>query len=299
MFKDVYKKAVDQIPTEDAYLRVMEKVNSQPQKTKYSYAKVVALAACFLLTVSMISVYENFAPKEPTPSQLPIPTPVAVVSDSTEPPARTPNVQTRDIPQKDVPKTEPTATTVPETVPEAISTSEPTVAPVIEGSDAPVPTPSEPEKNGLLKNAGIPENLGIAVARFTLGDTVTKATYYEYLGKNVDENLVLPEGFTNETPDEHILCLTPGEDFNDRWTFYFSGGENSIFITTTKSTENISSILASEEYEKCDISGISATVFEDGLQKVACLLEGDIGYTVSSYGVSDEDFEKLLISLIK
>ena len=67
MFKDLYKKANDAIPTEDAYLRVMEKVNAKPTKTKYSYGKIAALAACFILTISLVTVYEKAAPKKEEP----------------------------------------------------------------------------------------------------------------------------------------------------------------------------------------------------------------------------------------
>jgi len=67
LFKDLYKKANDTIPTEDAYLRVMEKVNAQPQKTKYGYTKYIAVAACFILMVSVVSVFRSMSPDNNSP----------------------------------------------------------------------------------------------------------------------------------------------------------------------------------------------------------------------------------------
>ena len=277
MFKDLYKKANDKIPTEDAYLRVMDKVEAKSKKTKYSYAKVALLAACFLLTVSMISVYENFAPKEEVPFEV-----------------LTPETLTTDAPKvsKSVPTPETTpAVVVEEKVEQAELCGYPTVSPEV--------AEEVTFENSFFKNQGIPENIGTNVARFTLGDTVLKETYYEYLGKNVEESLALPEGFINETPDEHKLCLEENENFDDRWTFYFTKGENSIFITTTKKTENILSVLNSETYEKSTVSGITAVWFEQDLEKIALIEVGGIAYTLSSYGVSDQDFENLIISLTK
>ena len=274
MFKDLYKKANDKIPTQDAYLRVMEKVDSKHRKNKYNYAKFALLAACFLLTVSMISVYENFAPKEDIPFE--------VVTQET---LTTPSPKAKTVPENTP------AVTAQEKVDQTELCGYPTASPEV--------TEEEKPEISFVKNQGIPENIGTNVARFTLGDTVLKDTYYEYLGKNVEDSLLLPEGFVNETPDEHNLCLSESENFDDRWTFYFTQEENSIFITTTKNTETILNILNNESYEKSNISGVNAVLFEQDSEKIACLEVSGIAYTLSSYGVSDEDFENLIISLTK
>lgn len=289
MFKDLYKHANDKIPTDDAYLRVMENINTKSRKTKYNYARIVALAACFLLTVSMISVYETFAPKEEvpfeiiTPENLPTSTPaVAKITPEPENQPRVAQVQET---------TEPVVEADPV---EILETQEP-----VQETAEPVEVAMPEPQNSFVKNQGIPENLGTSVARFTLGDTVTKDTYYEYLGRNIEEALDLPEGFLNETPNEHMLCLEESENFDDRWTFYFTKDDSSIFITTTKNTENVLNIINNENFQKSDVSGIPACLFEEELQKIACIEVGGIAYTLSSYGVSDEDFENLIISLTK
>jgi len=292
LFKDLYKNANDKIPTEDAYLRVMESINTKSRKTKYSYAKVVALAACFLLTVSMISVYENFAPKEEVPFE--VITPENLITDAPAVAKVTPEPENQPRVASIVETSAPVIEADPvETEPvKALETSEPAQ----ETEITEIITP-EPE-NSFVKNQGIPENIGTAVARFTLGDTVTKDTYYEYLGKNVEEFLNLPEGFVNETPDEHMLCLEAGENFDDRWTFYFTKDDSSIFITTTKNTENVFNLMSNELYEKSNVSGIDALLFEEEMQKIACIEIDGIAYTLSSYGVTDEDFQNLIVSLL-
>jgi len=262
LFKDLYKKANDRIPTEDAYLRVMEKVNAKPKTIKYSYGKIAALAACFILTISLVSVYENAVQnrKEPfgqiTKENIPVP----AVNPETEP-------QTE----------EPT----PEATPEVRVTPE-----------------SAGEKR-YVKNQGIPENMGVGVVRFSAGESVTEEEYFEYLGRNVIEGISLPQGFTDQSTKEHILTFTEGEEFNDRWTFYFAGDEATIFVTTTKRTEDVSQYVDNQEYEKSKLKETDAVVFEDEEQKVACFVSEDVGFTVFAYGVSDVDFEKLLTSLIK
>ena len=283
MFKYLYKKANDAIPTNDAYLRVMEKVSAEPRKTKYSYGKIAALAACFILTVSLISVYEKSAPQKEEP--------FAPVSETNMPvpnvtPSATPKVQKTATPrEQDIAVVE--ATQPP--IAEPVETLEPTVIPEVEPVNA----------SAYVKNQGIPENIGVGVAKFTLGEPVTEDAYFEYLGKNVTEGIVLPEGFLNQSSKEHVLTLTEGEEFNDRWTFYFADDEGSIFMTTTKSLENVENLLGNEEYAKSNIGGCDVVIFEEELERIACFVSGDVGYTVSSYGVQDEDFEKLLTSLIK
>ncbi len=288
MFKDLYKHANDKIPTEDAYLRVMETVNAKSRKTKYNYAKIVALAACFLLTVSMISVYETFAPKEEVPFEIitpeNLPTDAPVVAKITPEPENQPRVAAVSETADPVIETEPTP---------VLETQEP--AQETEAVEVVTPMP----ENSFVKNQGIPENIGTSVARFTLGDTVSKSTYYEYLGKNIEESLVLPEDFLNETPTEYMLCLEDTADFDDRWTFYFTKDDSSVFITTTKNTENVLNIINNENFQKSDVSGFPACLFEEDLQKLACIEVGGIAYTISSYGVSDEDFENLIISLAR
>lgn len=283
MFKDLYKKANDRIPTEDAYLRVMEKVNAKPKTIKYSYGKIAALAACFILTVSLVSIYEKTAPNTQEP-----PSPISTEN------LPTPNAAPdgNGVVQNDITPPEQGIAVVsvtPDPTAEPVATEEP-----IAGQE------TEPKQQSVYaKNQGIPENIGVGVAKFTLGEPVTEEAYFEYLGKNVTEAIVLPEGFTNQSSKEHILTLTEGEEFNDRWTFYFASDDGSIFITTTKAPLNVQNILSNEGYLKSSISECDVVIFEEELEKIACFISGDVGYTVSSYGVSDEDFEKLLTSLIK
>lgn len=260
MFKDLYKNANDKIPTEDAYLRVMERVAGESKKSKYPYIKVAALAACFILTVAMVSVYESN-------------------KHSKQPPMTPVNIVTETIPS-------------PVAEQEAIK---PKVTVKPQAAVAP-----KPESTKIVYNQGLPEGTGVSVARFTLeGEVVTSDMYKKYLGKDVEAAVLLPEGFENQSPEEQILVLEGGESFNDQWTYYFEDEESSIFINTSKKTDNVKNVLANTEYEKSDILGCDVVIFSEEMQKTAFFENESIGYAVTGMNVSDSDFETLLKSLVK
>ena len=258
MFKDLYKNANDKIPTQDAYLRVMERVNSESRKTKYPYMKVAALAACFVLTVAMVSVYEKSKPSVETPIE-----PANVITETVPTPASV--------------EVKPDATQKPQKV-----------------------ITKAPENKKVLYNHGIPEGAGISVARFTQeGEIVTSKEYAEYIGKDIEEAILLPEGFENQSPQEQILVLEEGENFNDQWTYYFEGEDASVFVTTSKKTDDVKNIIDNPEYQKSDILDCEVAIFEEEMQKLAFFEKQSIGYTVTGMNVSDGDFENILKSLVK
>lgn len=288
MFKDLYKNANDKIPVDDAYLRVMEKVTQKSTKTKYKYAKIASLAACFVLTVSMISVYESSKNHESF--------------DITPKSETVSTVKEQDVTNSDMPENTP--------VSEPKSTAAPKVKPASRVSSVKIlavaPTVSEepdgeaPEKDTMIvKNPGAPQTGAALAARLIMQDAVTAEEYSIYLGKNIEETVDLPDEFKSESPKEQILSLEDGDDFNDTWTFYFTDGEGSVFINTTKKTEKIENVLENADYTKSIVSGYEAVVFEEDMQKTAFLAAQGIGYTVEGHNISDDDFEKMLISLTK
>lgn len=355
MFKDLYNSANDKIPTEDAYLRVMKKVESGPRKNKYGYVKVAALAACFLLTVSTISVYEKHSSKktgsldivvsteytQPTETSEPIVIPKSLTpeqEDNNEPQVESVIIPVIETPAptvkpskktQTVPSTKPTqiqdkkstpisvvkpeeltveTTNITETpkneiTEKEVSTEIPTEIPSVQESpviDTPQNTIVETSTNNIVKNQGIPEDIGISLAKYALdGDVVTKEDYSIYIGKNIEENVVLPDSFKNETSDDHILHLEDDENFNDEWTYYFTSDESSVFINTTKKTEKIKAVIENEAYTKSNISECEAVVFEEDVQKTALFVNEEIGYSVTGINVSDEVFEDLVSSLVK
>ena len=109
----------------------------------------------------------------------------------------------------------------------------------------------------------------------------------------------MPENYKNESPTEQILSLEDDENFNDSWTYYFTDDENTVFINTTKKTDYVESIVENDAYEKSSISGYDAVIFEEESQKNAYFVAEDIGYSVATNGVSDQDFENILVSLTK
>lgn len=391
MFKDLYKNANDKIPTDDAYRRVMERVSQESPKTKYSYKKVAMLAACFVLTISMISVYENYTSKiekefevipkptrvatttpeqDVTPSAAPIVEPAMEVSenkekaDLSEPKKKTPASKSKQEATDEINVPVVAETIVPEETwdeviePKGIvikSTDKknspqttdqiPTLASTSEDNDTSTPvahedntfvvsetkTPenvnqepatevampamenvTEPEqkpasgggssyrRTKIVKNQGMPEESLTSVARFSVhGEAITNEEYSRYLGKDVEAAVNLPENFVKETASEQILSLDDDENFNDQWAYYYTSDESSLFINTTKKTENIENIIENADYSKSNISGYDAVIFEEDVQKTAYMVAEDIGYSVTGIAVSDETFENVLISLVK
>lgn len=272
MFKDLYNGAASKISTQDAYLRVMKKVDAAPKKNKYSFAKIATLAACFILTFSMISLYDDFEKERTGDTEIVTPVPVATnepeisVAEETASPVTVSTVK----PQK-TPKA-----VKPEVTPESVSSSK------------------------IVKNQGLPEGSMTATARlYVPGEIYTAEKYSEYLGKNIEEAVVLPESYKNESPKEQELCLEEGENFNDEWTYYFTDNESSVFIHTTKNTNRHQSFLNNDAFEKSNISGQAAVVFEEDTQKIAYFTDDSIGYTVTGMDVSDEVFENVIFSLVK
>ena len=237
MFKDLYKSANDKIPTEDAYLRVMKKVSKESSKTKYNYTKVAMLAACLVLTVSMISVYDKFSEKTEEPFEI---------------------ITSHTIPSTEIESAkETTMPAAPDIIAEPVKTdvkaeTKTTLKPDIKKEETVLEVKAQENGNKgnlplfvetvsdtkIAKNQGIPEESMVGTARFYVqGDIYTKEDYAQYLGKNIEEVIYLPENYKNESPNEQILSLEDDENFNDSWTYYFTDDENTVFINTTKKTE--------------------------------------------------------------
>lgn len=299
MFKDLYKSANDKIPTEDAYLRVMKKVSKESSKTKYNYTKVAMLAACLVLTVSMISVYDKFSEKTEEPFEI---------------------ITSHTIPSTEIESAkETTMPAAPDIIAEPVKTdvkaeTKTTLKPDIKKEETVLEVKAQENGNKgnlplfvetvsdtkIAKNQGIPEGSMVGTARFYVqGDIYTKEDYAQYLGKNIEEVIYLPENYKNESPNEQILSLEDDENFNDSWTYYFTDDENTVFINTTKKTEYVESIVENDAYEKSSISGYDAVIFEEESQKNAYFVAEDIGYSVATSGVSYQDFENILVSLTK
>lgn len=303
MFKELYKGANDKIPTDDAKSRVMEKIN-RPNNVKknYSYAKVAALAACFIITVGAVGIYENHIAQESiiyeeiTPENLvrTVPNPVETQEPKQEVVA--PQKETNTVKQEETKAPVTSVKRSRQYVPPKEITEPEISAPIV----ASIEIPQEPAASGnvITPNENFPEQASPMMVRYIEEEQtpVSVDDYYEYLGKDIESTVSLPDAFSNETPKEQNLTLD-GEEVKDEWTFYFTDSENSVFVTTTKDTQKIQDFLNDPQYEKSTVAGKDVVVFEKGAEKDAYFISQDIGYTVKVHGVSDEDFENVLVSL--
>lgn len=160
--------------------------------------------------------------------------------------------------------------------------------------------PQRPAESGniITPNENMPNQDSPMMVRYIEEENtpVSVDDYYKYLGKDVGSAVNLPDAFVNETPREQNLTLE-GEEVEDEWTFYFTDNENSVFVTTTKDTKKIQDFLNDPQYEKSTVAGNEVIVFEKGAERDAYFISDDIGYTVKVHGVSDEDFENVIVSL--
>ncbi len=289
MFKDIYKRANDSIPTGTAYTRVMNRLEEPKPHQAWgkSFARAAALAACLIFTFSVVSIYET---------RVKAPMDVVISDSSTEPEKMaesTPNAE----PEPAVTHKPIVATT------EIRNTAKPQAntpaAKPAEVDIAAAETKSEIKINDL---SVLEQDTAAAYAREVIGavKVVEVGEYREYLGKDIEAVAVVPERFVNATEQTAFLTVDEEDNYmNDEWCFLFVDGEDFCEIVTTKKTETVQKHLDNERYEKSIVCEKEAVVFaqEDFIRAYA--LSGGIGYTVTTVGVTAQDAEVLLESILK
>lgn len=287
MFKDIYKRANDSIPTGTAYTRVMNRLEQPKPHREWgkSFARAAALAACLIFTFSVVSIYETRvkAPKD-----------IVIGSSENEP--------------------EKMAESTPKAEPKPASTQKPVVAkaqvqntakPQISASPAgPEQVETETVGNEIKINdlSILAQDTAAAYAREVIGavKVVEIGEYCEYLGKDIEVEAVLPERFVNATEQTAFLTVDEEDNYmNDEWCFLFADGEDFCEIVTTRKTEAVQKHLDNESYEKSIVGGKDAVVFaEDDFIRAYAVSDG-IGYTVTTVGATEQDAEVLLESILK
>ncbi len=305
MYKDLYKKANDSIPTDDVKRRVMSRLE-KPVITKVSPRKrvteIALLAACMVFTFAAVGVYNNFE-KEQDDKILRINTPQMTHVSEEEP----------DISEAGAMAvlTEPAKETAKPSVSPQKQKTAPTKKPAEPSEKVQEPAaesvaPATPEaKTGLIVNEikeaadGEPAPASLMIDR-SIGriEEVSLSEYYDYIGKNIESTAKLPEGFTLITDGSAMLEVTDsGEYKNDSWCFTYENETKSVEIITSKKTETISEQIADENYEKSIVSGCEAVVMKENDIYRAYMIPKDVGYTVTSFGLDETELEDLLISL--
>lgn len=319
MFKDIYKQANDKIDTDAPKSRVMAKLSKNPApvvRKRYSAAKVAALAACFVLTIAAAGIYENMQKEMPHT----LIEKTAEIAADTEKEANTPEAFQNDTVAKktaEAPKVARTAKPSPKTVPQSSAKSEPAAA-MGENSEgankqettaavrqAPVEAAGETDVGvgASYFDEGAEEetqseavNSGVAIARFSLDSAQEKIAldedYRQALGKNIPENVVLPDGVTNKTNPEQIMSAE-----EDKCTFLFAGDNKTIQIEATKTTDAVQAVIDNPVYEKRYIGESPAVVLKENGTLKAYLVSEGVGYIVTAENCTESETEELLKSL--
>lgn len=314
MFKDLYKQANDKIDTEAARSRVMARLEHRVvpvRRAPRRIQRVAALAACFVLTIAAATVYERFqkqnenelAPIELAATVMPQiaesqAEDVAIEADRTQK-ARTQGGAAAD---KAVPDTK--ATPAPSAEPTDLPVqAENYAADALADETQSITTYSAPEEAESQPETAA-QSAGIALAKVSgggsssrraAGTEVSVAEYYEYLGKNIEEEIVLPEGFENNSAGAMFLAAdAEGNYVNDEWSFLFQKDDKLVNITTTKNTEDIQAKMSAD---KTGTAENKAVVLTENEVSEAYLVSGGIGYEVTSIGLFDAELDALLVSL--
>ncbi len=321
LYKDLYKRANDSIVTDDAKMRVMARLQKAEKRSVpvRRVSQFAALAACLVLTVAALNIYNNFEKEQSTefpyiqdaevvPTALPTAQPVAEAEATPQPAVKTAEKpvlrETKRVePASEVKSAVPLVAEEPvkETVePEPIA--EP-IACEFENIDN-TAVIEEPKEAEIFINEGISEDTAPMPAAFSRNigriEEVTLSEYYEYIGKDVAAAAKLPDGFTLNTQD--VALFEVGDDGaykSDEWCFIFENEEKSVEIITTKKTDNVSAVIENEAYKKSVVCEKPAVVLKQDDFYKAYLVSEEVGYTVGSTGLSEDDVSELLVSLAK
>ncbi len=154
-------------------------------------------------------------------------------------------------------------------------------------------TDEEGDSSSIGKGGGGAYNAAAYMALEEDGyEETTLDEYYDYLGVNVAGKLEVPEGFSN-------LTETSGEinkAHSDKWLFRYENNNSYIYVTTTKYIEEISLIIGSGN---TDVNGTPAAVTYEDNSYTAHIVSEDIGYIINTFDVTEEEFTKLLQSIVR
>ncbi|MDD4688439.1 MAG: hypothetical protein PHE51_01675 [Eubacteriales bacterium] len=127
-----------------------------------------------------------------------------------------------------------------------------------------------------------------------LAQEMTIEEYYDYLGVNVEEKLVIPDTFTNETPHSSQIDLVSFDD----WNFRYVSDTGYIMVNTTKNLESITNYINDDKFSKSNISGEDVIVIKNDDSYKAYMIHNEVGYTVDTLGVSQTELSSLLTSIV-
>lgn len=136
------------------------------------------------------------------------------------------------------------------------------------------------------------EDGGYEAAEWNMDD------YFSYLGENVFDKLLLPGDFSYAGDYEMNVSLNDnGEPVLDSEIFPYEGADGRyVTVITSRNTLSARSYLEDTRYKKSDIEGTAAVVIGGGNYKCYMIARG-ISYTVTAYGVTEDELTDLLISI--
>ena len=302
LFKERYKSANDKIASDVAYERFITNLGEHRRRDiRPAVIKAAALAACFVVSVCGIGLYREGSK---------IPENVSVISPSSAPEgtaAKPENVpegggMVRDIGKEnnrsgaqptpatekkmkkatEQPLQEPEKTEAISEEPELSANNDISEAAIVPEAEETAEQPevrsfsaAEDATDALKKTDGISVRAGGASAQ-----TRTLADYNSYIGRDIRENICIPDGMTDETP--------PTVSGGEGWVYVYDGGGKHVEIKTAPAAA-VMSLGVAEDAEEMD--------GEDSAASAASFSDGGIDFEITAEGFTEEELNKLIESL--
>lgn len=128
---------------------------------------------------------------------------------------------------------------------------------------------------------------------WTMGD------YFEYLGEDVMAKISLPSDFSYIGDDKIEVSLDEnGKPMQDSVIFPYSGNDGRyVTVMTSKQTLTAETYLEDERYAKSDINGNAAVVIGGEESYKSYMMNGEVSYTVTSDGITEDELGETLVSI--
>lgn len=130
-------------------------------------------------------------------------------------------------------------------------------------------------------------------AQWTMND------YFEYLGEDVMAKVSLPSDFSYIGDDKIEVSLDEnGAPMQDSVIFPYEGGDGRyVTVMTSKQTLTAQTYLEDERYAKSDINGSDAVVIGGEESYKSYMMSGEVSYTVTSDGITEDELGETLVSI--
>lgn len=307
MFRDVYKAANDDIKASDELLEavLLGKRKRVPSVLKYSSvaAACAAIAVCLSVSPSVVEKDESVSTPAPTMENGSF-----TASRSSDAVSETAAPLAENKKEQSAVKSDVKAEAVSEPVRESGAAKMRDMAAVESLPETAEETVNTDIKTVVLHvnsyaygGGGMDEGVYDDCAAGAVYETVewTMDDYFEYLGENVFDKILLPSDFSYVGDTEMTVSLDEnGIPAQDSRIFPYEG-ENGRYVSviTSKDTLTARSYLEDARYVKSDIEGNDAVVIGGDGEYKSYMISNNVSHIITSDGVTEDELADMLVSI--